>query len=345
MRQNASWVVVALVLAWQTAAYGQGASSKAASTPAPAALIPVAPESTAPKDLTEVAAQLRAIQSAIVKLTEKADKTDYTPAELGLLGSLLGVVIGGAITFFTQRRIITNQRDLAEKAAQDTKALADAKAAQERELAENRAKLEIGNSLVQWQLKQLSELYGPLHALLRQSNALYRHMNTVLEKADPNRFRLRQGSPGDDYDNMIFEINLSRQWVRFRTIMHIGEVYGRNYGIEDYFDEVIAIGGRMVTVIAEKAGYARPEQSDLVSVFGKYLAHYSVLDRLHSGMKTKHETPGRGGDALNQTHDASAPAIVVDESAVFPKEIQGLVDAGFDAIVTALNEWRAKAAA
>jgi hypothetical protein len=333
MRQNASWAAVALLLAWQTAAYGQGASSKAAGAPVPAAPTPVVQQLTAPKDLTEIAAQLRAIQSGIVKLTEKADKTDYTPAKLGFLG----VVIGGAITFFTtfftQRRLITNQRDLAEKAAKDTKELADAKAAQERELAGNRAKLEIGNSFVQWQLKQLSELYGPLHALLRQSNALYRHMNTVLEKADPNRFRLRQGSPGDDFDNMVFEINSSGEWIPFRTIMHIGEVYGRNYGIEDYFDQVVAIGRRMVKVIAEKAGYVRPEQSDLVSVFGKYLAHYSVLERLHSSMKVK------------QAHGATAPAIVVDESAVFPREIQGVVDAGFAAIVTELKEWRAKAAA
>jgi hypothetical protein len=282
-----------------------------------------------------VAAQLTAIQSAIAKLTEKAEKTDYTPAALGFLGVLVGGVVTFLTTFFTQRRLITHQRDLAEKAAKDTKELADAKAAQERELAENRAKLEIGNSFVQWQLKQLSELYGPLHALLRQSDALYRHMNTVLAKADPDRFRLQQGSPGDYFDNMVFEIKLNGQWGRFRTIMQIGEVYGRNYGIEDYFNELVAIGGQIVDIIREKAGYVRPEQSELVSVFGKYLAHYSVLNRLHSDVK----------NALNQAHGVSAPAIVVDKSAVFPEKIQGLVDDGFKAIIRELNEWRAKAAA
>lgn len=334
MQQNASWAAVALVLAWQTAAYGQGASPKAASTPAPATSIPVVQQPTAPKDLTEVAAQLSAIQSAIDKLSEKADKVDYMPVILGLLGSFFGVVIGGAITFCTQWT-------LAEKAAEHTRALANDKAAQERKLAENRAKLEIGNSFVQWQLKQLSELYGPLHAMFRQSNALYRHMNIVLQRAEPDRFQLVEGteaSPGDYFDNKVFEINLPRGWDRFRTIMHIDEVYGQNYGIEDYFDELVAIGGRIVAIIRENAGYVRPDQSDLVSVFGKYLAHYSVLDRLHSPRKKKR-------DALNQTHEVPTHAIVVDQSAAFPQEIQGLVDDGFKAIARELNEWRAKAAA
>jgi hypothetical protein len=118
--------------------------------------------------------------------------------------------------------------------------------------------------------------------------------------------------------------------------MHIGEVYGRNYGIEDYFDEVVAIGGRIVKVITEKAGYVRPEQSDLVSFFGKYLAHYSVLVRLLSHMKTQCDA---------QARDASAPTIKVDQSAVFPQEIQRLVNDGFGAITRELNEWRAKAVA
>lgn len=304
MRMIALWAAVALVLAWQTTAYGQAAHRKAASTPQLTAPLPVVQQPTASKDLAEVTARLVAIDSAIEKLTEKTGKTDYMPAVLGLIGSLLGVLIGGFITFRNQTKSIESQWkiakesvesqwNLAEKAAAHTKGLADAKADQERELARNRAGLEIGNSLIQWQLKQLSELYGPLRALFLQSNAMYRHMNAVLEKADPKLFRLAKGSPGDYFDGMVFKINLSEQWIRFRTVMHIGEVYGRDYGIEDYFDELVVIGGRIVDVIEQKAGYARPDQPDLPSVFGKYLAHYSVLNRLHSAMKAKYAPPSQ----------------------------------------------------
>jgi hypothetical protein len=205
------------------------------------------------------------------------------------------------------------------------------------QLANNRAKLEMGNSFVQWQLKQLSELYGPLHALLRQSNALYRHMNSVLAKVAPEHFRLDEVPQGIGFDNIRLMIQIGGQWGPFRTIMHINEVYGKGYRIEAYFDEIVAIGARIVKVIEEKAGYARPEQKELSSVFGKYLAHYSVLHQLHASMK-KAVLEGRDMHG----HEA-APAIIVDQSAVFPMEIQLLVNDGFDAINDEITRWRSQA--
>jgi len=334
MRQDISFAAIAVILVWQTAALGEGASSEPASTPPSATLTPATQQPRNPRDLADVALHLSAIQSAIDKLTEKADKKDYTTAAVGLIGSLSGLLLGGIITFLTQRYV-------ADKNAAHAKQLADAKAVQERELAENRARLEIGNSFVQWQLEQLSELYGPLHALLRQSNALYRHMNKVLVQAAADRFRLQPGSPGDYFDKMVFDIKMDGQWVRFRTITHISEVYGQDYRIEDYFNELVAIGGRMVRIISEKAGYVRPDQEELPSIFGRYLAHFSVLDRLHSYRKAKHQGSSQGNDpARNNVRETD---MMVDESAAFPEEIQRLVDTGYKAIIKELSEWRARA--
>lgn len=364
MRIICFFAVLAITLSCQTVAYGlektttstnlsvlaspiaaiQQGTATSNGLPAPTAPIAAVQQGMVPKELVEITARLHDIDSGIAKLTERADKTNYTPAYLSLVGSLFGVLVGGCITVVTQRRLLTHQQQLAGEAATHAKELADIKARQERELAEDKARLEIRNSFVQWRLKQLSELYGPLYALLRQSNVMYRHMNIVLQKADSKRFRLCEGSQGDDFDHMVFEINVNGHWVPFRTIMHIGEVYGQNYGIEDYFDELVAIGGRIVTVIAEKAGYIRPEQSDLVSVFGKYLAHYSVLGRLHSQIRDQYNASTQsGGNSENQECDRSTQVMTVDESAVFPKEILSLVDAGFEAISQELNSLGAKA--
>lgn len=333
----------AIVLAWQAVAYGRQDTAKSEIVLALAAPGGPVQQGISQKDLVEFSSRLGAVETGISKLTERVGKIDYTPAYLSLAGSFFGVLMGGLITVFTQGRLLAHQKSLADTAAGHAKQLADAKARQDGDLAEKRARLEIGNSFAQWQLKQLSELYGPLHALLRQSNVMYRHMNTVLVTADPERFRLRQGEAGDDFDNMVFEIKLNAQWVCFRTVMHIREVYGRDYGIEDYFDEVVAIGGRIVDVITEKAGYARPEPPELVSVFGKYLAHYSVLGRLHSHMKSRYEALAQDDPPGDQGDEPSERAIAVDESAAFPREIQGLVDEGFGAINTELNTWRARA--
>jgi len=275
--------------------------------------------SAADKQLAEVATRLTAVEKAIEK--KDSDKGSIMPAVFGLLG----VFLGGIINAF-----------MADRSAKNAKQLADAKATQERELAENRAKLEIGNSFVQWELKQLSELYGPLRALLGQSNAMYRQMNEALSLADKTRFRLTGGS--NDFDKQEFQIRLpGSDWTHFRTVIHIRQVYGRGYGVEEYFDVIVAIGGRMVKIIEEKAGYARPEQTELLSVFGKYLAHYAVLKRLHSDMK------GSAQDTkVSEIQGAVAP-MKVHESAVFPREIKSLVDQGFEVINKELLEWRSRA--
>lgn len=336
--------VVAMVLIWQSATYGEQEAVKTgnfAQPPGPMVVTgPVLPQ----KDLADLSARLGSMEMGISKLSERLGKTDYTPALLGLVGSFLGVLVGGVLTVYTQRKLLSHQKTLADTAANHARQLADAKALQDRDLAENRAKIEIGNSFAQWQLKQLSELYGPLHALLRQSSVMYRHMNTVLERAAPERFRLRQCQACNDFDGKVFEINLDGEWVFFRTIIHIGEAYGRSYGIEDYFDEVVAIGGRMVGVISEKAGYVRHEQPALISVFGKYLAHYSVLTRLHSQIKDSLKVSEQGAPIGSIRGESSTRVLAVDESAAFPREIQRLVDDGFVALNADLNAWRARAA-
>jgi hypothetical protein len=317
----AEWTI-AVMLGLAGVAYAQPVSpdakgAQAASAQAPGAQAPTAqPVQTAPatppkqtadipatsvtphREWAEIAARLTAVDAAVSKLAEKKEALDYVPglitALVGVASSLLGVFVGG---FFTYR----NQRRLADQ---------------------------------QWQLRQLAELYGPLRALLRQSHAVYRHMNAVLEKTDPAKFRLRVGGPGVDFDDKISEINLGGHWVLFRTIVHIDEVYGRGYGVEEYFDEVVAIGGRLVTVIEQKAGLARPDQPELPVVFGRYLAHYSVLRMLHGQKKAVHL--GTSGPS-NSAGQPPRPQISVMEAAAFPIEIQGLVDKGFEAVTKDLK--------
>jgi hypothetical protein len=107
-------------------------------------------------------------------------------------------------------------------------------------------------------------------------------------------------------------------------VKHLGDVYNNGCGVEPYFDDVVAVGSRMAGLIRDKAGYARPDDRDIVEVMGSYLAHFAVLSRLHQRAKD--------GQPIF-TNKA-------DEEATFPIEIQGVVNRGFDAINREIMEWR-----
>jgi hypothetical protein len=191
----------------------------------------------------------------------------------------------------------------------------------QRKIHSAEAEANVANSYIEWQLKQLAELYGPVRALLGQSNVLYRQMNMALVAADERRFRVIDGK---DFDGREFQIQIDGSWTRFRTVKHLAEVYSKSYGVEPYFDDVVDVGARLAEVIREKAGFARQEDDELVRVMGEYLAHYLVLKRLHDRVKD--------GEAIHIN--------AADEHAVFPFRIQQLVDNGFKSINDQVIKWR-----
>lgn len=292
-------VTIALVLTVAASALATSGSSTKRATPAPQVQAQPLVQSAPAKEWGEISAHLGAIDSTVARLARPSKPGIWTIL-LPALIAFVGVVIGGVINSISQHIA-----------------------------AAARAKTELGAAAVQWQIKQLAELYGPLYALLQQSHTLYRDMNKVLEKQDPGRFRMMAAEAGESkyLDNQVFKINVEGKWVQFRTILHLQDVYGGNFGVEPYFDEFVSIGEQIVKVIRDKAGYARPEELELSEVFGKYLAHYSVLAKLHTALKDK----------------ARQTKFPVDHWAVFPNEMQDLVARGFCAISDDLKEWRARA--
>ena len=255
----------------------------------------------------EIRSRLEKIETA-VNARQTNNGSPYATAIAGLLGVLLGGLINGLIQAYVMK-------------GQTTAA---------RQLAENRAKLEIRSALAQWQLKQLSELYGPAHALLGQSKALYDQMTKVLADRDKEHFELKGGQ--------LFIRIAGMDETHFRTALHIRTVYGKGYGVDQYFDEIVATGARIVKVIEEKAGYVLPEQHTLPAVFGQYLAHYAILQLLHSQVKNDTASTRENTSAVA----ASKQTTRIDESAVFPLELPAQISQGFTILTKALQEWGSK---
>jgi hypothetical protein len=267
------------------------------------------------------------------------------PAAIAAAAALGGILIGGLLQDRMQRARLLQEKAIADEKSTHERDLATAKASQDRELAEKQAKLQIGNAVVDWQLKQLFLLYGPLRAVLGQSGALYRQMNLVLTRADTNQFRLLdvpRASGPNALHGKEFQIFVNGSWDRFRTVLHIDRVYGCGYGVETYFDEIVAIGSRIVDVIEEHAGYARPDDDKLIEVFAQYLAHFAVLKHLHGLAKSKAEQFSEEPGTVNSIEPAPT-RLIVDVSAVFPSELHDLVNAGFSAISQDIEHWRQRA--
>jgi hypothetical protein len=285
---------------------------------------------------SDVSDRLGKIEEELKKMKDSSLLTTVLPSVVAALAALAGIGVGA----LAQDRLQQARLDREEKTA-------NKKAELDRTLAEKQAKLQIGNAVVDWQLKQLSLLYGPVRALLGQSFGLYRQMNKLLEQADPSRFRLlkvpnAQGQNAQHGEE--FQIQTAGGWERFRTVMHIDEVYGRNYGVETYFDEIVAIGARTVRIIEQNAGYARPEEKELMDVFAKYLAHFAVLRHLHGLARKRLERfLQKPSETANQ--DPGLAPMKVDVSAVFPTELHGLITAGFSGLTEDIEQWRQKALA
>ena len=241
------------------------------------------------------------IQSLEKRVQEAGEKSKLS-AERTSWFAVLTVLISGGVALLAQWILMGHQnRQNAQQARQ-----------------------EVSNSYAQWQLKQLCELYGPLRALLGQSNVLYRQMNALLMKNDPARFRFVD-RPDDDFDGKVFEIKIDGKWTRFRTVKHLGEVYGRDLGVEPLFDAVAAVADRIADIIKERAGYVRQEDVGLIEVMGKYLAHHVTLREVHGRIKEPKPDAAR----------------YVNDDATFPTQIQAMVDTGFRALNRELAGWRA----
>jgi hypothetical protein len=155
-------------------------------------------------------------------------------------------------------------------------------------------------------------------------------MNQALVRSNGDRFRLVSGD--SDVDGRLFQIKLlAGDWERFRAVIHMSEVYGKGYSVETYVTEIVAIGARIEKIIHEHAGYARPEQTELMSEFARYLAHFAVFKNVCDQARTAVTAQDRRATPT-APQEVTYGALTVDLSVVFPQEIRTLVNTGFDAI-------------
>jgi hypothetical protein len=328
---------------------GQPTTPPTATAPQPAATVSQAPVQVVPTADLATKREVDALRDSVAKMTAAVDKlAEKGPGLVTPIFGFLGVLVGGLVTW----------------------AIAKSKEKADRHIAEDKAKLDVAKSIVDWQLKQLSELYGPLRTLFAQSNAVYRTMNVVLQNEDPGMFKLlepndlaseefKQFQPEADDDGRLFVIRRTAggEWERFRTVLYIDEVYGKTYQVELYFDTIVDISHRIVTVIEKKAGLALSDESGATTTsssrggnakledtlkykFGQYLAHATVLQSIHANRRAVFRK--RMGEGV-EDKEPFAPDLAIHRSAAFPQQIQKLVGTAYDELQADVANWAKRA--
>jgi hypothetical protein len=313
----------------------------------PGGLVPPAAEPATREQVDKLRESVTALSVDVKNLAVKSKDLDFWTLGLSLAGSLSVAVVA-----FLGTRANTKSREKTDF-----------------DLAMGKSKLDVAKSLVDWKLRQLAELYGPLRTLFAQSNAIYRVMNMVLQSAAPAKFKLL--TPEDlltkefesfnasaDEDGHLFVIarEPGGTWERFRTVMFIDEAYGKGYEVELYFDQIVEISKRLVAVIETKAGLALSETGDELAAggsairtvqiqdtlrhkFGQYLAHAAVLQCIHANRRAMF----RRGFGETVDKEPLALNLATHVSAAFPQQIQKLVGTAYDKLQRDVAAWAQRA--
>ena len=104
----------------------------------------------------DVESRLAEIEEALRDLKRPSILSTILPAIIAAVAAVCGLFVGGFVQDRLQRARLKQEEKIARDKADHEKELAEAKAKQDRELAEKQSKLQIGNAVVEWQLKQLS---------------------------------------------------------------------------------------------------------------------------------------------------------------------------------------------
>lgn len=228
------------------------------------------------------------------------------PAGMGLLG----VLVGGWVSWRLQSRQLGLSEKLQRQQLRDNERLGRAKAA-----------FESLSKVIDYRSKQVNEFYSPLRLMLRRSNGVRRQLTDQLRAKDPSRFVYVAEADGRDH---LFVNMTSGTQVRFRLIEHMHELATKHVELMPLVREIVNIGESMTQLIDSKGGLALNESDRLNSLLGRYLAHFSILR-----------------DVTDKAEKSPALLEALQYNVAYPVELDGVLDADAKQLTDEIDEWKA----
>ncbi|MET0002064.1 MAG: hypothetical protein ABW087_00355 [Candidatus Thiodiazotropha sp.] len=233
----------------------------------------------------------------------KALKKDWLDKLLPIIGTLLGAALGGIATYFLQ--------NLQQK--------------HERKRMHESAIFEAKQLIVQEQALRREKLYAPLKTLLGQSKVLYDQMCSQLTVKDTdNQYEWKEDESSTS--GQSFGVIENGEWVPFRLLNKLPNVYRKGLGLDYLIDEIFNTGEQISELIKSSAGHVLPEQPELAITMQKYLAHFTVMREIRDSVIAKKPPKNYAVGA-------------------YPRGLNKQVDRGFELLTASIEKWESEISA
>jgi hypothetical protein len=287
-------------------AHAQSVPTPAPTTPAAANASPLVPTPVHALDSEDLERVVQASEKRISERIAASTPSIWSvllPALIGVVGALLGAVAGALGAYLTQRSRIDYDLNAAKRQV--------AHQAQADRMA--------------FRARQLYEFYGPMRARLKQSLELRQELYAQLERHAAGDIAVFYKTDPIASLGRSLWLQVEGQEPRpFRLIDELPLLASRFPNLIPHVGEIVAISDHIAALIHEQIGLVLPSNEALSDMLAKYLAHHSVMREAFVRATTKPELPPLSG-----------------YSAVFPRELDRIVEQDFAWLRQELSGWEA----
>lgn len=244
------------------------------------------------KDISTVSSQVTSLKQTVLERLYPA------------IFAFIGILIGGFVSYRLHVRQLKHN-ELERKA---------------------KFSFDIELKIFEYRSKQSNEFYGPLLVLLAQSKELSTQLHEQLVKLHSTRYQFKDESTSAGPKPTLYVHEGTGDAKPFRLIEDMPYVGANVKSALPQVRVIIEAGERMAAIIEKSSGLANPQNVELSSCLGVYLAHLAALK-----------------DAYSQAESTIDTKVIRTHTAVFPRRIQELVKADYDEISNQMLSWESKA--
>jgi hypothetical protein len=247
---------------------------------------------------------------------KKGSGFDWNPIISAVLTTLLTGGITVLVLWISGKR--ENTREEQRMAHEDQ--LKEKEANRQKELALLEGRMTCADKLLDLRFRQLEHFVAPLQSLIGQSKGIYEKLETQLAEDEAN-YKLvdncQESKQKPQKLMMRWPQDETGKWVDFRLLDQMPAL--KQHAVyRPLLDEIMRIGKEMTALIQKYSAFTVDDKG-VSDVYGKYLAHYGILQSIY--LDNDHKDPYPPGEHKIGYYPRELNDIVKDRYETLQKEL------------------------